>query len=252
MPIGSKIIYRDKVSSTNTLAREMLDDDSCCEGTVIFASEQSQGKGQGNNIWLSEAGKNLLVSVITRPLFLKADQQFLISKTISLAIASMLDNYSASISIKWPNDIYYKDDKIAGILIENSLEGNKIKSSVIGAGININQASFPPGLPNPVSLSMINKTEYDIADMLTDFCRISDYWYDMLKAGQTSCINQMYISRLYRFDRPSFFKTDQGRARGRIKGIDKYGRLQVSWDNGGRGVYGFREIGFTDQYSPSR
>ena len=236
MPIGSRIIYRDKVSSTNTLAREILDDDSSCEGTVIFASEQSKGKGQGNNTWLSEAGKNLLVSIITKPVFLKADQQFLISKTISLAIASMLDNYSGSISIKWPNDIYYKDDKIAGILIENSLEGNKIKNSVIGAGININQASFPPGLPNPVSLSMIKKREYDIADVLSDFCRISDDWYSMLKAGQLSYINQVYISRLYRFNRPSFFKTDQGRARGRIKGIDKYGRLKVRWDKGGTGV----------------
>ncbi|MBN1387857.1 MAG: biotin--[acetyl-CoA-carboxylase] ligase [Bacteroidales bacterium] len=244
MLIGSNIIYREKVSSTNELAAEMLAADAVVEGTIIYAGEQYGGKGQRGNKWVSEAGKNLTVSIILYPRFLKADQQFMISKVISLSIAGFLDTYSDSISIKWPNDIYHKDDKIAGILIENSLEGNKMLTSIIGAGININQDIFPPEIPNPVSLSIINKREYDIGTLMDDFCRICDIWYSRLRKGHFDYIDKQYTNRLYRLNTPSGFITDKGIISGKITGVDRFGRIKIETDNGNSRVYGFREIEF--------
>ncbi len=245
MLIGSNIIYREKVSSTNELAAEMLAGKTVVEGTVIYAGEQCKGKGQRGNEWISEAGKNLTVSIILYPGFLEADQQFMISKVISLSIAGFLDAYSDAISIKWPNDIYHKDDKIAGILIENSLEGNKIQNCIVGAGININQVNYPPEIPNPISLNIINKREYDIADILAEFCKTCDKWYSRLREGQLDYINKQYTSRLYRLNVASDFITPEGPVRGRIRGVDRFGRIKIDKGNGNTIVYGFREIEFT-------
>jgi BirA family biotin operon repressor/biotin-[acetyl-CoA-carboxylase] ligase len=246
MLIGSNIIYREKVSSTNKLAAEMLAAESVAEGTLIYAVDQYNGKGQRGNKWVSEAGKNLTVSIILYPGFLEADKQFMISKVISLSIAGFLDAYSDSISIKWPNDIYHKDDKIAGILIENSLEGSKILNSIVGAGININQVTFPPEISNPVSLSMINKREYDIGTAMVEFCRTCDIWYNRLRKGHLSYIDKQYTDRLYRLNIPSRFITARGTVSGKITGVDRFGRIKIEMDNGNNEVYGFREIEFTD------
>ncbi|MFO7851610.1 MAG: biotin--[acetyl-CoA-carboxylase] ligase [Bacteroidota bacterium] len=242
MIIGSNIIYREKVSSTNELAAEMLDKSIVPEGTVIYAADQYMGKGQRGNTWLSEAGKNLTASIILYPDTLEADQQFLISELISLSIAELLDTYCDSISIKWPNDIYYKDDKIAGILIENSLEGKRIQNSVAGVGININQNNFPPEIHNPVSLNIINKREYNIREILDEFCKVCDRWYTRLKKDELDYINNKYQERLYRLGIPSVFITPEGRLRGIIKGIDRFGRIKIEKTNGDTVVYGFREI----------
>jgi len=245
MLIGSNIIYYEKVSSTNDVAAEMLTKDTVVEGTIIYAGEQLKGRGQRGNKWVSEAGKNLTVSIILYPGFLKAEQQFIISKIISLSIAEFLDAYSDAISIKWPNDIYYKDDKIAGILIENSLEGNTIKNSIIGTGININQVNFLPEITNPVSLSMINKREYDLSALLPEFCSICNKWYNRLRKGHLNYINNKYRSRLYRLNIPSRFITAKGSVRGKISGVDRFGRIKIEMDNGKTVVYGFREIDLT-------
>ena len=245
MLIGSNIICNEKVSSTNEVAAEMLRADTVAEGTIIYAGEQLKGRGQRGNRWVSEAGKNLIVSIIVYPSFLEAEQQFIISKVISLSIAEFLDAYSDSISIKWPNDIYYKDDKIAGILIENSLEGNKLKNSIIGTGININQVNFPQEIPNPVSLSMINKREYDIGTLLAEFCSTCDKWYNRLREGYLNDIDKKYRSRLYRLNIPTMFTTAKGTFKGRISGVDRFGRIKIEMDDGKTGVYGFREIDIT-------
>lgn len=245
MIVGSNIIYRKKLPSTNTVAAEMLSGKPPPEGTLIYAYEQNEGKGQRGNSWLSDPGKNLTMSIILYPDFLEAGQQFMISKAVSLAIAELIDDYSTSISIKWPNDIYHKGDKIAGILIENSLEGNRINNTIIGVGININQAVFPPGLPNPVSLKILNGCDYDIEQMLSSFCRIFDSWYSRLSAGQLSYINERYLERLYRMNEPAQFSTtDDGCLQGMIKGVDEFGRMIIELPDGAIRSYGFKEIDF--------
>lgn len=247
MIIGSNIIYREKLSSTNALAARMLSTNRPQEGTLIYAYEQCEGKGQKGSSWVSEPGKNLTISTILYPVFLEAAQQFMISKAVSLAIAEFLDDYASPVSIKWPNDIYHKDDKIAGILIENSLEGNKIINTVAGTGININQASFPPGLPNPVSLKILSGQEYHLDRLLPAFCRKFDLWYGRLRSGRLSFISESYLERLYRFNEPAEFITiSDGSLRGRIKGVDGFGRVIIELPGGKERFYGFKEIEFSD------
>lgn len=245
MLIGSNIIYREKVSSTNVLAAEMLNTTSLPEGSVIYAGEQSNGKGQRGRTWHGEAGKNLTMSTIIYPHFLQADRQFMLSKVLSLAIAELLDPYSGAISIKWPNDIYHKDDKIAGILIENAIEGNRIKHCIAGSGININQLHFPREIPNPVSLQIINSREYDIAALLADFCRICDTWYKRLKDAHEDEINEQYRKRLYRLNKLSGYIINGRMTRAIIRGVDRYGRLELKMEDGSKGVFGFDEIRFS-------
>lgn len=245
MLIGSNTIYREKVSSTNVLAAEMLNTSSLPEGSVIYAGEQSNGKGQRGRNWHGEAGKNLTMSIILYPHFLEADRQFMLSKVISLGIAELLDPYSGAISIKWPNDIYHKDDKIAGILIENAIEGNRINHCIAGCGININQLHFPPEIPNPVSLNIINRHEYDISVLLEDFCRICDKWYKRLKYGYEDEINEQYRQRLYRLNRLSGYMLKGRKTRAMIRGVDRYGRLELKMEDGSTGVFGLDEIRFS-------
>lgn len=246
MIIGSNIIYREKLSSTNDFASALLRKEKVEEGTVIHAGEQTEGKGQRGNSWHSEAGKNLTISIILYPDFLGSDQQFNISKVFSLSIAGLLESYTGSISIKWPNDIYYRNDKIAGILIEYSLEGSNIQHCIAGAGININQLSFPAEIPNPVSLGIITGNQYDTGILLSDFARVCDSWYEQLRKGKTRIIDEHYLSKLYRFNTPAIFETAGGSFTGKITGIDSFGRLQVENENGKRETYGFREIAFKD------
>ena len=120
------------------------------------------GKGQVGNSWESEAGKNLMFSVLLHPDFVPANQQFLISQISALAVQQMLETFVKPISVKWPNDIYWNDKKICGMLIENDIAGTKLINSIIGIGININQKKFISNAPNPVSLTQITGKEYDL------------------------------------------------------------------------------------------
>jgi len=165
MIIGSEIIFLSNVVSTNTTAADYIRSGMTREGMVIRAGYQSAGKGQLGNSWESEDGKNLLFSIILFPNMLAATEQFLLCEFISLGIHDYLNTIISGCKIKWPNDIYAGDDKIAGILIENSLAGNAITSSVAGIGLNINQEVFSEQIPNPVSLKMITGINYD-----TDLC----------------------------------------------------------------------------------
>jgi len=124
MDIGSKIIYREIVSSTNSVAARLMDTEGLSEGTVIYTSHQTNGRGQGGKEWESEAGMNLCMSIILYPAFILPEHQFQISKIISLALYDFVSLYADNVSIKWSNDLYVKNDKIAGILIEHSLSGN--------------------------------------------------------------------------------------------------------------------------------
>src|ERR1035441_10550859 len=141
--IGKNLITLDSVASTNNFAKDMLSNTRPVEGTAIMAKEQYAGRGQMGNAWETESGKNLTCSFILYPEFLEADKQFFLNMAVALAVKDFCEHVlHDEIKIKWPNDIYYHDKKLGGILIENSISGNKISSSVIGIGINVNQTAF--------------------------------------------------------------------------------------------------------------
>ncbi|MCX6329107.1 MAG: biotin--[acetyl-CoA-carboxylase] ligase, partial [Bacteroidia bacterium] len=161
MIIGSILNFYKNLSSTNDQASLLLKTESPPEGTVIYTDSQSAGRGQKDNKWESDEGKNLLISIILYPKSIAPENQFYISMAVSLGICDFIDSFFPGSKIKWPNDIYIKNDKIAGILIENSILGETIENSVAGIGININQEKFSDVVPNPVSIKMVTGNEYD-------------------------------------------------------------------------------------------
>ena len=138
--IGNNIISLEEVDSTNRYLKDyLLKDNNTIEGLVVVATNQHSGRGQKGNTWQSEQGKNLTFSIFIKP-NIQVQAQFLISKAISLGIVDFLNDVGLSeLKIKWPNDIFCKDKKIARILIENTLKGNNVSNSIIGIGLNVNQ-----------------------------------------------------------------------------------------------------------------
>ena len=145
-----------ETTSTNDYLAQLCKESKAKEFYTVMADIQTKGKGQRGNSWESEAGKNLTFSIVLYPTALEAPKQFCLSMLAALACHEALDNYTNGFSIKWPNDIYWKDKKIGGILIENELEGEYIVQSIIGIGLNINQEVFYSDAPNPVSLNRNN------------------------------------------------------------------------------------------------
>ncbi len=170
MIIGSKLFLFESLPSTNSYAAFLLKNEVIPEGAIVSAEYQTTGRGQGSNIWESENGKNLLISIILYPSIIYPASQFLISMALSLGICDFLKRFIPDCSIKWPNDIYVNDDKIAGILIENSIMGDKIESTIAGIGLNINQEKFLSDAPNPVSLSLITGKKYDLNSLSGSTC----------------------------------------------------------------------------------
>ena len=168
------IIWFDSVNSTNDVARCHIHDlDNL---SVVSASCQTSGRGQGDRRWLSEPGRNLLFSIVLKSSSgresLKAHEQFAISATTAESVVELLERHGIGAWIKPPNDIYVGRDKICGILIENSLRGNILEHSIIGVGLNVNQTEFDPTLPNPISMSSITAETYDTHILLEEFMDI--------------------------------------------------------------------------------
>ena len=147
--------FLTSVDSTMAYLQRLPDDVTTDDLYVVVAETQTAGRGQRGTHWESESGKNLTLGLRVYPTFLKADEQFRLSEVTALAIAEALDLYTDGISIKWPNDIYWYDRKICGMLLEHDLRGSKIACTRIGPGININQRQFFSDAPNPVSLYQI-------------------------------------------------------------------------------------------------
>lgn len=168
------LIHINETNSTNNYLQSLCSEQKVEELTVVVADFQTSGRGQRGNSWESAPGKNLLFSTVIFPEFLEARRQFLISQIISLAIKEELDTYTTDISIKWPNDIYWKEKKICGMLIENDLMGRNISQSIAGIGININQEIFHSSAPNPVSLLQITEEEHDLFEILKISCCVSN------------------------------------------------------------------------------
>ena len=152
-----------QTASTNTYLEELLFSTSfLSEYTVVTTPDQVSGKGQGENIWYSSPKKNIQFSLLLKPSFLLASQQFRLNMMVSIALVNALKELlpSQEISIKWPNDIYIGNKKVAGILIKLFVQREKIDNAIIGIGINVNEMNFPEDIPNPISLIQLSGKEY--------------------------------------------------------------------------------------------
>jgi BirA family transcriptional regulator, biotin operon repressor / biotin---[acetyl-CoA-carboxylase] ligase len=242
--IGIHRIHLAEVDSTNNYATQMVSKGAWEPGTVVIAHAQSKGKGLLTNKWESEVGKNVTLSVILAPTFLPIHMQFLISKVVSLAVYQVVSMFGVDVSIKWPNDVYIGQQKVAGILIENSIMGSILGSSVVGIGLNVNQMEFKSEAPNPVSIAQASGQQLDVAAVIDLLLEQIDLLYKQLEAGNVLGIDSWYLEHLYRKDIWARYFDSQGVYVGRIVGVSEIGMLQIERENGEVSEYHFKEVVF--------
>lgn len=241
------IIRVDEVESTNLYLKETVREQHPEEGSLVIAEYQTGGRGQVGTSWFSPKGENLLFSLLIYPKDVAANEQFIISRIASLAVKNTLDHFANDIRIKWPNDIYWKDQKIAGILIENDIQGRHIENSVIGIGINVNQQFFPPELPNPVSLRQITGSEQDREYILDLFMREFFLLYREFQRGETEVIEDEYMLDLYRVNDYYWFEDGEGRFQAMIEDVLPSGHLILrTLESDEMRKYAFKEVAFVN------
>ena len=238
----------DSIGSTNTYLRELKGGDPAFEYEVAVASFQTAGRGQKGNSWESEAGKNLLFSILAHPRNIDVREQFYISQAIALAVSdSVMDaigpEYAGDVSVKWSNDVYWKDFKMAGILIENTLQGSSILDTVAGVGLDVNQEVFVSDAPNPISLKNITGREFDIELLLNDITS-RFIGYMELPPEKRPDVDRLYRDRLYRREGLHRFRDEKGEFRASIEGIRPDGCLMLLTDGGEHRVYEFKQVQF--------
>lgn len=191
-----EVIWLEETTSTNDEIRKLMPSNSQ-RMSVVVADYQRSGRGQAANRWESEAGKNLLFSIMTHPLMVPVRNQFLLSMAGGLALKEVLDGYTTEITLKWPNDVYWRDRKISGTLIETTLSAGHIKDCIFGIGLNVNQQVFKSDAPNPVSLAQISGHEIDRKKLLNELLSAFDKYYSWIENGQYGDISALYHEALY-------------------------------------------------------
>jgi BirA family biotin operon repressor/biotin-[acetyl-CoA-carboxylase] ligase len=242
---GKNLVYFNRVTSTNNVLSEMLSNSKpLAEGSVIMADEQSHGRGQHGTFWEASPGKNITISILYKPEFLTIEKQFYLSMAISIGICNFLDDVlKIKTEIKWPNDIYVGIEKIAGILIENSLMGSNLKTSIIGIGLNVNQEFFHSDAPNPCSMKLLSGIEYHIDDLLPLLFEEIEIQYLNLKAGKFQYLKDTYLHKLYRFGEDAMYKVNGKTLKGNISNIEESGKLVLLTEEGLRS-FDTKEIEF--------
>lgn len=223
----SNEFFFETLNSTNDALKELLKKQKLEEFTIVRADFQISGRGQKGNTWESAKGKNLLFTVLLKPIFIPIKKQFIISQIVSLALKETLDTLIDSVTIKWPNDIYYKDSKLCGILIENILSEDKIESSIIGVGLNVNQESFCSDAPNPISLFQILGRTINRDDLLQLFMNKLRFFYKELINKDWVSLQDMYFQSLYRLHKEFYFEDANGRFKASIEAVDSLGFLSL-------------------------
>jgi len=242
--IGNLIVRLEVTDSTNNYAKQQIRENGLSEGTVFLAHEQTAGRGQQKNVWESEPGENLLFSIVLYPGFLEIRRQFMLSKVVTLGIYKALNKYVDSLRIKWPNDIYAGDQKLGGILIENSVMSGLLKSAIVGIGLNVNQTVFYSDAPNPVSLQLLTNQHYNCEIILSEILSEINWYYSLLHDGQEEEIDQEFITVLYRLNEKHFYKAEDEIFEGKIIGVNEVGQLQIRKNDGEVLEFHFKEVEF--------
>lgn len=232
--IARKHIHFESIDSTNAEAQRLIKSNNEAEGLLITANEQKEGKGYTGNKWNSEAGKNILMTLVLKPEFLEARYQFYLNQCITLALYDTLSKLCDKdlLEIKWPNDMVYDGKKLCGILIENILSGNKIQTSFIGIGLNINQEKFPKELKNATSLAIIHDKQFSIERILGLLCDNIEARYLQLKRNDITNIQKDYMSHLFQLEEMCTYKIEGKKVKGKIVGLNPEGKLVINAEKG--------------------
>ncbi|HVU56140.1 MAG TPA: biotin--[acetyl-CoA-carboxylase] ligase [Puia sp.] len=215
------------MDSTNNYAMGQVHAGMASHGMMFFAHEQWAGKGQRGKSWTSIPGENIIVSTVLEPVNLALIQQFALSMAVALACHDLFSRYAGpqDTTIKWPNDLYWRDRKAGGILIENSFKGPQWAFAIAGTGININQTRFPDTARNPISLKQITGRSFDAVTLAHELGACLEARYQQLIEGHTDTLLEEYNQRLYRKDQPVRLKKDQAVFETVVKEVTPTGEL---------------------------
>jgi BirA family transcriptional regulator, biotin operon repressor / biotin---[acetyl-CoA-carboxylase] ligase len=242
---GKLIKYLPSCHSTNDIAGQIIQtENTVFEGTVIITDNQTAGRGQRGNTWEASAGENLTFSLILKPNFLKASDQFQLNVAVSMGVFDFLSEFiDENLKVKWSNDIYYGDKKMGGILIENSLQGYQIGHSIIGIGLNINQTKFNNERATSLRKITQNLLKYDLSELLKKLLESIEINYLKIKNNNYESLKIRYLTNLYRFEEYHYFRRSGQQFTGKIIGINETGKLGIETD--GNVIYfDFKEVEF--------
>lgn len=237
--IGKNLVFLPSCHSTNQVAYDIIGKERVSDGTLVITSNQTAGRGQMGNSWEAAPNLNLTFSLIFHPRFLRANEQFLLNMAVSLAITDWLSAHTSFCKIKWPNDIFWKDKKLGGILIQNMLRGGQLEHTIVGIGMNINQKKF--SVPSATSLTEVTGETFVLSELLDELAMHMEHRYLQLRGGGAG-IHQEYLSRLYRFDQEHLFE-DNGYFKATIVDVEPTGSLILQTAEGRRS-YQFKEVSF--------
>lgn len=246
---GIRFVALDETDSTNRYCLHSLDESAlpapeAVRMVVVTTEYQSAGRGQGTNTWESERGQNLLFSVVCHPVWVPVRMQFVLSECMAMAIHDALAALTEGITVKWPNDIYWHDRKICGILIENRLAAGCIRDCVLGVGLNVNQRMFRSDAPNPVSLVQILGRETDRQTLLADIVQRFDDYLALSRKAVYGSIAGAYMASLYRSRGFHSYRDCEGDFEAAIVEVEDDGHLILRDREGFVRSYAFKEVEF--------
>jgi BirA family transcriptional regulator, biotin operon repressor / biotin---[acetyl-CoA-carboxylase] ligase len=242
--VGKSLKYLPTCHSTNDYCAQLLENEDITNGFCLYTGHQTNGRGQRGNVWESAAGQNIMMSIVLKPTFINATDQFHLNMAVSIGIYKALSTYLPEyLTIKWPNDIYYKTLKIGGILIENSIMGNKLTSSIIGIGLNINQLCFENKNASSLKRILLNDVDFEINKILESIFENIETYYLKIQNNDIDHLKREYLQNLFRYNKWHYFKKNDLAFEGKIIGVDKFGRLEVETEFGLE-TFGFKEVEF--------
>ena len=238
---GKEIIHLSDIDSTNNFAAKLLSQNLCQNGAVIMADVQTQGKGQRGNIWLSESGKNLLSSFVFKPDNLSVENQIALTWATSLSLLKTLRKFNIEALIKWPNDIFVGGKKIAGILIENQLQGTQISCSIIGIGLNLNQTFFED--LNATSLLLETNQIVEPRTILNLLAHEMNEQFQLIYSSNFEILKTEYENNLFQMNELKSYEDEFGVFVGKIIGTTEEGKILIEKSNAIQS-YGLKEVAF--------
>lgn len=212
------------------------------DALVVTTDVQSAGRGQSGNVWLSNAGENVLMSILLRPVFLEVYKQFALSQVVSLAIYDAMAVYGIDVELKWPNDIYVGNKKLAGILIELDSLGTNIEQAVIGIGLNVNQTIFNPMSRIPVSMRLLCGHCFSVNDIVNTILNCFSKRYAMLLKHDFDGLSGNYKQRLKGYNELCSYADGKGMFMARMTDVTPFGYIILQRIDGSVSQYAFKEV----------
>ncbi len=236
--------FLEETTSTNSWMQAALDSNAVKPGDAVYTFSQTEGRGQKGNRWFSEPGKNLLFSLLIEPKALLATEQFRLSMMLALALKNLLDEDIPNLCVKWPNDLYAGNRKLAGMLLENRLAGKNVQYAIAGIGLNVNQSIFPEELSNPVSMVQLTGDETELHDFAARFYQGLSDAFKRLELCSTETLKRDYMKALFRNSGLHPYRDSNGTFFASIENVTELGYLVLKTAEGELRSYEIKTLAF--------